>query len=227
MLTYLRNHINKNQNTWFRNTSHPSICLLMMFLSGYWIIQDYAVFLGIILVLLGLLWIILSFSTISVETISKQSRVLNSTLMVLGCSIVLLGIVASIQIFSKPYWISIFSMVLFSIAFLACMKIFINECPIRISRTVKLGVTISSIAGLYSLGWYTYILINEVIFEKTIYPPGFQFIPLISVSGIAIITWSMLIMRIDQKKRPFALGTMYAIFGVCFTGMGLIVIIFI
>ena len=53
------------------------------------------------------------------------------------------------------------------------------------------GVTISSVVGVYSLGWYTYLLLNEVVYEKTIKPPGPQFIPLVFVSGIAFTAWSI------------------------------------
>ena len=227
IITYLKKHIFKNQNIWFSHSAHPSICLMMMYLSasGYWINPKYAVISGIILVLLGLQWIILSFSTLSVDSLSKQSRLLNSTMMVSGCCIVFLGIVTSVQIFPKPYWISLLSMVLFSIAFLACLKVFMNESPIIKTRGVKLGVTISSVVGVYSLGWYTYLLLNEVVNEKTINTPGPQFIPLVFVCGIAITVWSMLIMPKDQKKSSIV--PIYTILGVFMIGMGIIGFMFI
>ncbi len=166
IFTNLRNHIFKKQNTWFSHSSHPSICLLIMFLPGYYIHPKYAISLGIIFVLLGLKWITLSLSTLSVDSQSKQSRLLNATMIVSGCCIVFLGIVTSVQIFPKPYWISLLSMVLYSIAFLACLKVFMNESPIIKTRGVKLGVTISSTVGVYSLGWYTYLLLNEIVYER-------------------------------------------------------------
>lgn len=146
-------------------------------------------------------------------------------MIVSGCCIVFLGIVTSVQIFPKPYWISLLSMVLFSIAFLACLKVFMNESPIIKTRGVKLGVTISSVVGVYTLGWYTYLLLNEVVYEKTINTPGPQFIPLVFVSGIAITAWSMLIMPKDQKKSSIV--PIYIIYGVLMTRMGIIGIIFI
>ena len=225
IITYLRNHIFKKQNTWFSHSSNPSICLLMMFLSGYYIHPKYAILLGIIFVLLGLHLITLSFSTLSGDSLSKQSRLLNSIMMASGCCIVFLGIVTSVQIFPKPYWISLLSMVLYSSALLACLKVFMNESPIIKTRGVKLGVTISSAVGVYSLGWYTYLLLNEIIYEKTINPPGPQFIPLVFVSGIAFTAWSILIMSKDQKKSLIA--SMYTILGVLMTGMGIIGILFI
>ena len=100
-----------------------------------------------------------------------------------------------------------------------------NESSIIKTRGVKLGVTISSVVGVYSLGWYTYLLLNEVVYEKTINTPGPQFIPLVFVSGIAFTAWSILIMSKDQKKSFIA--PMYTILGVLMTGMGIIGIIFL
>lgn len=225
IISYLKNHIFINKKAWFSDSSHPSICLLMMFLSGYWIGPKYAILIGIIYVLLGLHFITLVFTALSADNLSKQSRVLNSTMMVLGCCIVFLGIVTCVQIFPKHSWIPRFCMVLFSIAFLVCLKVFMNESPIIKTHGVKLGVAISSVVGIYTLGWYTYLLIIEVVYKNTINPPGTQFIPLLFVSGIAFTAWSMLIMRKDQKKSSIV--PIFTIIGIFMIGMGIFGFIFI
>lgn len=200
------------------------ICLHLMCHMSLWIPFTIAPLAGAILIVYGVLWIAQGIQPLFMENRPTSVTISCAFIIASGGCILGLGVAMMTPVMTDVAWVPRMAGIFYNLAFFVWLSLIVKTAPMTTQR-LFIGTVLCNTASGYVLFCHAMVLINLIVPDIPPVVIEWELMIGYSVSGGAIIGWSLSVIRTAAPPHYKYLVPAYTILGVIYIGFGIVIAI--